>query len=196
MNKKTGCGLFVFLILAALGYGAWRVVTPPRVDPGAPISQLPPAQQQERREEAKQLETQIKNIARAGREHQQKTFSLEISATQLNTLLQDRVDTRKFPIRDLRIGLEPAQLLLQGKAKVSGISGTATLSGSLTAQNGKLQFQTQDLKIGGISAPSDWQKKVDKSLTERLNEALKNAPGRIDTVTIETDKMIVSGNSG
>ena len=195
MNKSMGCGLFVFLLIAALGYGAWRVLTPPRVDPGVPLSQLPPAQRAQRREEAKQLETQVNEIVRQGREHRQKSFVLEISAAQLNTLLQDRVDTRKFPIRNLRIGLEPGQLLAQGEARVSGFSGTATLSGALTAQNGKLQFATQNLKIGGLSAPSSWQKKVDKSLTQRLNEALKDAPGRIDRVTIETDKMIVSGNS-
>ncbi len=196
MKKSTGCGLFVLLLIAALGYGAWRVLTPPRVDPGIPISQLPPAQQAQRREEAKQLETQVREIARAGRQNQQQPFTLEISAAQLNTLLQDRVDTRKFPIRNLRIGLEPGQLLAQGDAKVSGFSGTATLSGALTAQNGKLQFATQNLKIAGLSAPDKWQKKIAKSLTERLNDALKDAPGRIDAVTIETDKMIVSGNSG
>ena len=196
MTKSTGCGLFVFLLVAALGYTAWRILTPPRLDPGVPLSQLPPAQREQRRADAKQLETQVNEIVRAGHERRQQTFTLEISAEQLNTLLQDRVDTRKFPIQDLRVGLQPGQLLVQGKAKVSGFSGVATLSGGLTAQNGKLQFTTQDLKIGGISAPDKWQKKVNQSLTQRLNDALNNAPGRIDKVTIETDKMIVSGNSG
>ena len=196
MKKSTGCGLFVFLLVAALGYTAWLVLTPPRLDPGVPLAQLPPAQQAQRREDAKQLETQVNEIVRAGREHRQQTFTLEISAEQLNTLLQDRLDTRKFPIQDLRVGLQPGQLLIQGKAKISGFSGIATLSGGLTAQNGKLQFATQDLKIGGLSAPDKWQQKVNKSITERLNDALKDAPGRIDKVTIETDKMIVSGNSG
>ena len=194
MKKGTGCGVFGLLILGAAGWVFYQARTPPKVG-SVPLAQLSPTQQAARRAEAKQLETQVQEVARAGRNGEHKNFTLRFSSDQVNTLLQDRVDTRKFPIKNLQIGFAPQQLLAQGEAEVSGFSGVVTLTGEVTVQDGKLQFHAQSLQIGGLPAPSKWKEKLDAQISRKLNRALLDAPGRVDKVELQQDVMIVSGQT-
>jgi len=180
---------------AALGMLAffliWRARTPPSV--GMDFSQLPPQQQQQRREEVKQLETQVKDIAASARRKEHKPFTLVVTEPQLNTILQDRLRTEKFVIRDLRAGLVPDALELQGEVDYKGVTVVATLGGTIGVENGKLAFRAQALKFGGLPAPSKIKEKVESETNKNLNKLLLNAPGQINRVTIEQGKMSIEG---
>ena len=192
---KRGClSAVAALFLGALGLFAYTQLSAPRVD-SVPLSQLPPEEQKVRRQEARQLEDQVSNIARAARAGEKKPFVLEVTDEQLNTLLQDRVDLSKFPIRDLRVGFEPGRVVAQGEVKYSGVSATATLVGNVTLENGQLIYITDSLQVMGVPAPAEWKEKLDKEVTKQLNVALKKAPGRVDEVRLESGKMIVSGQT-
>src|SRR4028118_1424910 len=94
---KQGCALFLLLIVAAIGYVGdtlWQARTPPQV--GEDFRRLSVPQKIERRQATQKLEAQINELARAARRNERKPFSLQISEAQLNTLLQDRLDTSKF----------------------------------------------------------------------------------------------------
>src|SRR5688500_3921432 len=94
----------LYLPIAAVAVGAlvffliWRARTPPQV--GMDFSQLPPEQQQQQREEVKQLEAQVSDIAASARRKEHKPFTLTVTEAHLNTILQDRLRTEKFAIRD------------------------------------------------------------------------------------------------
>src|SRR3712207_3318004 len=101
------CGLAVFLI--------WRANTPPQVGEAIPFERLPPQEKQRRRVEAKKLVNQASDIAKAARRKERKAFQLTATEQQLSTLLQDNLRTGEFPIRNLKVGLDPDRLSLQGR---------------------------------------------------------------------------------
>ena len=195
MNKRSGCGLAALAFLGLALFGVWRARTPPTISNSVPITQLPPAEQKARREDAHKLETQVSKLAQAAKEKQHKTFELVVSADQLNTLLQDRLQTEKFPIQNLRAGIAPDQLLVRGDIDYKGFQGVATLGGTLAAQDGKLVYNVQSLQVGGLPLPGKWRDKVEAQITEKLNETLLKTPGRIDSVQLEQDKMTIKGTT-
>jgi hypothetical protein len=193
MKLRTGCALLGLLAVGGVLYGVRQAQTPPSVGTSVPFKQLPAQEQQQKRVEAKRLEEQVEEIARSARNKEKKPFSLVVTADQLNTLLADRLDTSKFPLRDPRIGMEPERLLLQGNVLYKGFEAVVTLTGNVVAQNGDLVFQTENLQIGGLPAPGEWKEKAQREITKQLNSAVKKAPGRIERVQLEQDTMTISG---
>lgn len=192
---RKGClGAIVGVLLLGAGLWTWTRLTAPRLDT-VPLAKLPTRERQRRRGEARQLEDQVQDIGRSGRAHEKKPFALEVTDEQLNTLLQDRVDTSKFPLRNLRVGFEPGRVLAQGEVKYSGFQASATLEGSVRLESGRVLYTTDSLQIGGLPAPGSWKNKLDSQVTAQLNRALSQAPGRIESVQIEQGKMIVSGQT-
>jgi hypothetical protein len=111
----------------------------------------------------------------------------------LNTILQDRLRTEKFAIRDLRAGLHPERLELQGQVEYKGVNVVATLGGNINVQDGQMVFKADYLKFGGLPAPSKIKEKVESETNKNLNKLLLNVPGRIDRVTIEEGRMSIAG---
>jgi hypothetical protein len=195
MMKRLGC-LAALVVIGFFGFGVYRAMVPPRVG-GVPFSQLAPETQKERRAEAQKLVEDIEDVARAARKKERKNFSLEVSEEQLNTLLQDRLRTEKFPIDDLRAGLAPGVLTLQGTVKYQGFDVPATLNGTLQAQNGTLDFKIDSLSLSGLPAPGGIKDKAEKAIGGGLQKAFdKDSKARIEKVTIETGKMAVEGRTG
>lgn len=184
-------GLLLFVGLAA--YQLYRTATPPQVG-GTPIAQLSPQQQKQRRQEAEKLTTQIQNVVREAKSGTKKSFTITANEDQLNTLLQDRLDTSKFPVRDLRVGLSPNLLSLQGGFNYNGIEATGTVSGDIKAQNGVLQFSAGELKVQGFSVGS-LKDNAEKQINRALEKWSAELPGRIDKVTIEDRKLTVEGTT-
>ncbi len=190
--------IFSFLLLGLLlvvGIGAYqfyRTVTPPSISQSVPFAQLSPQEQTQRRQDATKLTEQIQTVVRDAKSGSKKKFTVTATEDQLNTLLQDRLDTSKFPVRDLRVGLAPQSLSLQGRMNYQGYDATGTISGNITAKNGVLNYQAESLKVQGFSVGA----MRDKAETE-INNVLKKwsgeLPGRIDRVTIEDRKMTLEG---
>jgi hypothetical protein len=192
--KNRGCVLLLLSVAVLGGWFAWSARRGPSVST-VPLSQLPPAQQQQRRVEARELETQVREVARAARQGEKKPFEIVVTNEQINTLLEDRLDTSQFPLRDLRVGFEPGEVVAQGQVNYKGLATTATLSGEVVLENGKIAFRTRSLSLSGIPAPSDWSDTLNKTVTQKLQEALAKAPGRLDSVRVEKGRMIVSGQT-
>lgn len=192
---RKGClGAIVLLALLGAGLWAWTHLRGPRLD-RVPLAKLPAQQQQQRRAEARRLEDQVRDIGRSSRAHEKKPFTLEVSDEQLNTLLQDRVDTSQFPVRNLTVGFEPGRVVAQGDVNYNGFQATATLEGTVKLDAGRLVYTTDSLQVGGLPAPGNWKSKLDSQVTAQLNRALSRAPGRVESVQIEAGKMIVSGQT-
>lgn len=175
------CGLAVFLV--------WRARTPPI---GEDFARLPLPEKQRRRAAARQLETQVQDLAKAARRKERKHFALAVSEQQLNTLLQDRLNTTKFPIREPRAGLSPGHLSLQGRVNYQGIDAVATLTGNIVVQDGELTYQAESLEVGGFPI-SSLRDKAQRGITRALRKWQKDAPGRIERVTIADKQMTIEG---
>ncbi len=188
---KRGCvGALTGALLLGGGLWAWTHLSGPRL-PEVPFAQLPAQEQARRRGEAQQLEGQVGAIASASRAHEKKPFRLEVSAEQLNTLLQDRVDLSKFPLRNLVVGFEPGRVVAQGEV----LGATGTLEGRVRLEGGRLIYETDSLQVRGFPVPGGWKSKLDKQVSAQLNSALSRAPGRVEDVQIEQDKLIVAGHT-
>lgn len=197
--KRFGCLALLALLLLA-GWTGYHVAFPARVG-GAAFSQLPPQEKQQRRAQAQNLVTQIEEVARQARKNEPnappKTFVVEASEEQLNTLLQDRLRTEKFPISDLRVGLSQDLLTLQGTAKYGGIDWPATISGTLKAKNGALDYQIESLGVSGYPAPGQLRKKAQSAIETGLQKAFeKRDHARIESVEIAPGKLTVRGQTG
>lgn len=195
MKYRAGPGCVVALIAlcAVLIYLAWRARTAPQV--GESFAQLSPAQQQERRAATQQLTDQLHSVRESGRRKEHKPFTLVVTEPVLNTLLQDNVKLDKFPVRDLRAGLEPNRLILQGTINYHSLDTTATLSGSVTAQHGQLAYQAESLKLGGVglSVSDKVRQRAERTISEKLNGLLKSSDAQVTQVTTEQGKLIIEG---
>jgi hypothetical protein len=189
---KQGCALGVLVLIGAVIYFAWswRARMQPRL--GEDFTKLTPAQKSQRRAEAQQLDSQVRDLAEAAKRHERKPFSIQVTEAQLNTLLQDRLDTSKFPIRQLRAGLSPDRLALQGRILYKGFDATATLQGNITVRDNKLQFKSDTLAVDGFPVGS-LKQKIDREVTQALNRLLQEAPGHVDNVSIGDGQMTISG---
>lgn len=193
--KKFGC-LAILIVLGFAAYGAYRAANPPRVG-GVAFKELPPATQKARRVEAQKLVEQVEDVARAAKKNEKKPFTLTATEEQLNTLLQDRLKTEKFPIRDLRAGLSTDQMTLQGTVNYQGFDAPATMTGTLSAQGGTLQFSVDSLQIAGLPAPGGWKEKAQKAVDGSLNKAFSHdRNARIESVQIENGLLTVKGQTG
>lgn len=187
-----GCALIVVLLLVIGGYLFWRIKTPPHVAEN--FKELPSAEKQRRRRETQQLEQQVKDVVRSIKAGNKSSFRLEANAEQLNTLVQDRVRTEKFAIHDLRVGLDDNELTLQGIVPFKGMETTATLTGDVKAENGKLKYSVKKFLIGGLfEAPSKWKRKIEDSVEKNLNKLLTNENIHITRAAVEGKKLIIEG---
>jgi hypothetical protein len=189
---KQGCALGVLIVIGAAGYLAWtwQTHTQPRL--GEDFTKLTPAQKSQRRAETQRLEGQVRDLAEAAKRNERKPFSVQVSEAQLNTLLQDRLDTSQFPIRQLRAGLSPGQMSLQGRVLYKGFDVTVTLQGNITVRNNKLLFKSDTFAVDGFPVGS-LKQRIDREITQALNRLLQETRGRVDDVTIGDRQMTISG---
>jgi hypothetical protein len=181
------------------GAWAWSAWNAPRLD-NVPFKQLPRAEQQKRREDVQELSSQVREVERAAKAGEKKPFALEVTDEQLNTLLQDRIDLSKFPIRNLRVGFEPERIVAQGDVEYKGFTTKATIEGTVELHDGALVYKTESLEAGVLAGaalpmPGNLKEKIDTQVNRQLARALKAAPGRIDEVRLEQGKMVVSGQT-
>lgn len=187
-----GCLALVLLLIVGGGYLFWRVKTPPVV--GENFKTFSPEEQQRRRDDAKKLEEETADIVRRVKRGDRAPFRLVATEAQLNTLLQDRIRTDKFALRDLRVGLKADELTLQGNVPYEGLETTATLTGNIETHNGRIVFNAHKLLIGGlIEAPKDWKKKVEEQVTEQLGKLLKNADVNVTRAEVEDGQLVIEG---
>ena len=152
-----GCLGLILLIALGGGFLYWRIRTPPKV--AEDFKKLPEAEKKKRRGDAKELQDSVQDTVRKIKSGDKTPFKLVATENQLNTLLQDRINTDKFPIHDLRVGLDNEQLTLQGIAPYKGMETTVTMTGTITAENGKLNYKVDSLLLGGLlQAPHKWKK--------------------------------------
>jgi hypothetical protein len=187
-----GClGLFLLLVLGG-GFLFWRLETPPKV--GENFKTLSPQQKQARRKDAKKLEEEASDVVRRVKRGDTTPFRLVASEQQLNTLFQDKLRTEKFAIRDLRVGLKPHELSVQGTVPYKGFNATLTLTGDVTAENGKIVFKADDLLIGGLAkAPNKWTRKFEKQVTKQLGKLLDNVDVNVTNASVENGNLILEG---
>jgi hypothetical protein len=195
MKNRAFIGVLI-IVLALVGLGAflfWRARTPPVVTRAVPFRSAPPAEQERRRAEAQKLVEDVGAVAQAARRKEHKPFRVVATEEQLNTLLQDRIDTSHFPIRDLTLGLKPGRIAAQGTASYSGVETVVTVEGAVQVEDGRLRYQVDSLKLGGLPAPAKLKDKVEREVSQQLNRGLKHAPGQIKTVTVEDGELVVEG---
>lgn len=187
-----GCLAVVLLIALGGGYLFWRFKTPPTV--ADDFTALSVEEQKRRRQDARQFEDEVQDRIRKIKNGDKSPFKLAASEERLNTLLQDRIHTDKFPIRNLRVGLGDGKLALQGVVPYKGAEVTATLSGEVTAANGKLLYKVDSLMLGGLfQAPDKWKEKVQEEVSKNLNKLLENQNVEITRAAVEDKQLIIEG---
>ncbi len=194
MKRSSFLPLVLLVVIGASAFFVYKKVTPPQITTSVPFAQLSPPEKTRRRADAQKLTTQIGKVAREIKSGNRKTFRIEASEEQLNTLLQERLDTSKFPVRDLNVGLTPGELAMQGRVLYQGIDATATLTGDVSVKDGKLDFQAADLKLQGFSVGS-LRRRAEKEITRALNKWSEKMPGRLQNVTIEDKKITIEGTT-
>jgi len=186
---------FILLLIAIGGYFAYRAFSGPTIAPR--LADLPPAEQAERRADAKELVKQVDEVAQAARKNQPSDFSVTATQDQLNTLLQDKIKIKNSPVSGLSATLQPNSLILSGQAKYNGLKVPVVINGDLRAQNGGLNLQIQSLTLGGLSAPSKWKAQAQKVASDAIEKALSNGQQvRFESVQIEKEQLTVTGKTG
>ncbi len=187
-----GCLGFFVILIAVAGYVFWRVRNPPVV--GDNFAVLTEVQKTQRRQSAKVLEDQVSDVVRKVKSGDRTPFRIVASEPDLNTLLQDRIRTEKFALKNVRAGLDSNQLTLQGDVPYKGLETTATLVGNISAQDGKVLFKTESLLLGGLlEAPKEWKSKIETQVTTQLNKLIEGAKVNVTKASVEDKKLIIEG---
>jgi hypothetical protein len=187
-----GCLLLVLLLLIGGGYLYWRAKTPPKI--AEDFKTLSPQEQQRRREEARKTQDDVQQVIRKIKTGDKSPFRLTASEDVLNTLLQDRINTDKFPIHNLRVGLGDGQLALQGMLPYKGMDATATLTGNVSAKDGKIVYKVDSLLINGLfPAPDKWKRKAQNEVEKNLNKLLESQDVAITHAVIKDRQLVIEG---
>lgn len=192
--KRFGC-TFVPLLLIALGaIWGYRMLHPARIG-GTPFAELSPAEQQERRQDVQKLEDQLSDLKKANDAQQHKPYTVTVTSADLNTLLQDSIQIKNLPVSNLRAELQPGQVILQGDANYKGFNAPATVTGSLSPRDdGGVAFEVVSLNLGNFPAPDKWKDKIRKPVEKQLDKLFRSGHGgRVESITIEQDRMTVQG---
>jgi hypothetical protein len=193
MNRSAGCLWALVALFACVAFLTWRLTQTPQV--GEDFAHLSPQLKAERRSEVRRLEDQIKDIGRAAHARRRQAFALVISEAQLNTLLQDNLRTDKSPLRDLRVGLNPGELVLQARLVYNGFDTTATARAALLLAAGRVRCDVTSLHIGGLPAPAAWQDKLEEPVTRVLNQQLAKAPGTLTGIELGSKTLTLRGRT-
>lgn len=186
--------LVLLIVVLGIGFGLYRALNPSRP---APFASLPAPEQQKRRADAQTLVQKVETIARDAKSGAKSDFTLEISDAQLNTLLQDRIQTKNLPIRDLSAALELGTVVLNGNGDYKGFSAPVQMRGTLVAQNGNAVFNVDSLTVASVSAPEKWKAQTEKAVAEGFSKIINAQNGvRVDSIAIETGKMTIKGQTG
>lgn len=193
-RKKSKIGLILLCLtpMALVSFFMWRSNQAPLG--GTSFKQLPAAEQTRRREHLIQLEEKVKDIGRKVKAKEKAPFELVITEEDLNTLLQDRVDTKKFPIREPRAGFTPGQLTLQGMVNYKGIEAPASLSGGLNVQNGQVIFKADSLSVQGFPVGS-LKNKAESEINKLLEQGLTQTDVKLESISIEQGQMTLRGQT-
>ena len=178
--------------MAAVSFFMWRSNQAPVG--GTAFKQLPATEQAKRRENLIQLEEQVKDIGRKVKAKEKAPFEFVITEEDLNTLLQDRVDTKKFPIQEPRAGFSPGQLTLQGTVDYKGIQAPASLTGGLSVKNGQAFFKADSLSVQGFPVGS-LKNKAESEINKVLEQGLGQTSVKLEGITIEEGKMTLRGQT-
>jgi hypothetical protein len=185
------------IILGLAGLLFFRAMHPPDNVGGTAFSALSPEEQEKRRHDAQTLVKQVENLAKASKNNEHKPFEIVATEDQLNTLIQDRLQTQNLPVHNPRLGLKDGEITLQGDADYKGFSAPATVTGTLDARDGAVAFHVTSIKVGGFPAPSGWGEKVESKVSEALDKGLRGGKnGRIDSIEITDGQLKVSGQTG
>jgi hypothetical protein len=194
MQKKLacGCGFLVALLFLVAGFIFWRLSMPPQqIASSVPTS---PEQRAQQQAAVQQLRSQIETIHQQARKNERAPFTLHITETQLNGLLAKGVEKGSdFDVQNLAVKLDPNLLTLQGTANYHGAPVSLTLTGDLTLEDSKIQFNANSLWLGPFSAPSKWRKKAAKFVTKQINQVVSKDASHLDTVEIKSGEIVVTG---
>jgi len=186
-------------ILLVLGGGAfWWLQNQraPRVHVVS-LASLPPQEQQKRRAQAQKALDQVKTIARDAKVGKSKTFELRLTQDELNTLVQDRLQTTNLPLKNPRVGLQSGQLIFEADGTYKGIEAPVSASGIVSAQDGDISFEINSLTLGGLPAPSDLKDKAQRVISDGLKKALKEkGSAKIESVKIGDGTLTIKGTTG
>jgi len=194
MQKKIiyGCGFLLLLLLLIAAFIFWRLSMPPQqIASSVPTS---PQQRAQQKAAVQQLRNQIETIHDKARKKERTPFTLRITETQLNGLLAKGVEKGSdFDVQNLAVKLDQNLLTLQGTANYHGAPVSLTLTGDLTLEDSKIQFNANSLWLGPFSAPSKWRKKAAKFVTKQINQIVSKDASRLDSVEIQSGEIIVTG---
>jgi hypothetical protein len=193
-GKKSKLGLVLLCVLpvVAIVFFWWRQGQAPVG--GTPFRQLPTAEQEQRRAHLGQVEDQIKDIQRKVKKNEKAPFELVITEDDLNTFLQDRINTEKFPFREPRAGFSPGRITVQGTVDYKGFSAPGSLSGTLTVENGQPAFHAESLKVQGFPAPGNLKEKAEKEIN-KVARTLTEDSVKLESATIEVGKITLRGTT-
>ncbi len=193
-KKKSKFGLILLCLLpiAVISFFNWRAQRAPVG--GVAFKQLPAVEQEKRREHLAQVENQVKDLERKVKNNEKAPFELVVTEADLNTFLQDRINTDKFPIREPRAGFSPGQITVQGTADYKGFSAPASLSGTLKAENGQAAFHADSLTIQGFPAPGSLKEKAEREINKVAQELTQDSVN-LETIAVEQGQVILRGTT-
>lgn len=192
MKPRTlGC-LAGLLLCGVAAFALWRILMPP-IAPVVPFSQLSPQEQSRRKADVQRLGQQLRDIKGSAQRKEHKPFTIVVTQEELNTLVQQGLEKQNAPLHDVSIRLDPDLLTLQGRVEIKGIEAPAIMEGNVSAQDNKLAFQAKSLKLRGFNAPEKYRAQAEKIVTDKLNDVIKEAPGRLNTVRVEAGQLKIEG---
>lgn len=99
--------------------------------------------------------------------------------------------------RDVDVGFSPAQVKVQGKIRVFGVWVSATVWGSLQAQDCRAEATITDLSVGGLLTPAlvreEARKLIHGELEKALDDLFKNLPLCLESIEVLDGVAILEG---
>lgn len=165
---------------------------------GAPPAPPTPAERKQAQQTVERLAQEFRDPPPAARSNASGRFEVSLTEAEANQILtalpKVREALQQSQVSELQLEFAPELITVHARVPVwEEVLARVSASVRVWAENGKLAYETEAVRLGDFPAPERVRKELDKQLASQFQLLQKRFPGRVDAVKIEKDRLEVSG---
>lgn len=121
----------------------------------------------------------------------EKTVQIRLTDADLNKLLN--LESSDFPLKNPSVKITPEKIILSGKTSNSPLSLGVAVGIVPKVNNGKIDFDIQEIKTGGVTAPKVVTDSVNSKLSSYLKQFSLKEDVKVTDVKLYDGYLIASG---
>jgi hypothetical protein len=196
-RRVMGCFLVLLVLALAGGAFVWCDLTRPETARRHPSAARAKASSAATKRHAQRTLKRLDHETHATPTTPGGAFELRVTEDEANELVQslpqvrENLERQHVGIPEVR--MEPDRLVLTARVPVLGMPARVSAYGRVWAADGKLAYETTDVRIGSFPAPEIARAAVDKPMRDAMERLNAGITGHVEEVTVRDRELVVKG---